>query len=138
MTPPPTFELFRRPTPPLQRVRESGCPPGHVLASAFDVLRPLGLTYRQLDYWTRIGILVCDPDSDRGSGFPRYWHESEIGVAAAMLRLLDAGCSHNVARAVARKGPAATDLNAVHELGTGLILVATPALWRVPEPDGQD
>jgi DNA-binding transcriptional MerR regulator len=49
-----------------------------------------GLTYRQLDHWTRRGLLHPDNSATPGSGHRRVWSESEMTIARAVgeLRLL--------------------------------------------------
>jgi hypothetical protein len=62
----------------------------------------LGISYRQLDYWTRIGLLVPD-DPTPGSGIARSWPDSEVIVALLIRRLLDAGLELRAAARVARE-----------------------------------
>src|SRR5690606_4903181 len=50
----------------------------------------VGVTYRMLDYWTTTGVLRCDNPSP-GSGRRRLWPESEIEVAARIVRLRRVG-----------------------------------------------
>lgn len=84
----------RRKPPPEQ------LPPGTV---GFQALVELGLSYRQVDYWTRLGYLhAIRPDV--GSGKLRLWPESEVRVAARMGRLVRAGVSPADAERVARGG----------------------------------
>jgi DNA-binding transcriptional MerR regulator len=40
-----------------------------------------GLTYRQLDYWTRLGLLYPDNGPTPGSGHSRQWSDTELAVA---------------------------------------------------------
>jgi len=62
----------------------------------------LGISYRQLDYWTRIGLLrPIDPTP--GSGVARTWPDAEVVVAHMIRRLLDAGLELRVAARVARE-----------------------------------
>lgn len=62
-----------------------------------------GLTYRQLDHWTRRGWLRAS-NADCGSGYERHWPESELQVAETMYRLLAAGLTVQAAHDVARGG----------------------------------
>jgi hypothetical protein len=61
----------------------------------------LGLTYRQLDYWTRNGLLKADNQTP-GSGNRRTWAPGELAVAVLIGRLVDAGISLRVAHDIAR------------------------------------
>lgn len=58
-------------------------------------------TYRQLDYWTRVGYLH-PTDQSPGSGVPRVWPDDELLVAATMARLVAAGLTPEAAHRVAR------------------------------------
>lgn len=61
-----------------------------------------GLSFRQLDYWTRKGYLTS-VDGGRGSGSQRHWSEQERDVARVMLRLMKAmGSTATAAGYVAR------------------------------------
>ena len=67
----------------------------------------LGITYRQLDYWTRCGYLRPGQRANMrgdGIGYAREWSESELTVAAAMGRLIRLGLLPHVAARVARAG----------------------------------
>ena len=70
--------------------------PGHV-----DEALRVGLTYRQLDYWTARGYLTAD-DQHPGTGRNRTWNDGELAVAAQMLRLTGAGLTVAAAARVAR------------------------------------
>lgn len=61
------------------------------------------LTYRQLDYWTRVGYLHPD-GAGEGSGSRRRWSDAERAVAAMMARLVAAGLVPDAAHKVARAG----------------------------------
>jgi hypothetical protein len=79
-----------------------------------------GLTYRQLDGWTRAGYLRALPP-DPGTGRARRYAAGEVEVAALMLRLKQAGLNtrtaHRVARQLAAGQPAV--------LGPGIELTLT-------------
>jgi MerR HTH family regulatory protein len=68
----------------------------------------LGITYRQLDYWTRQGYLrPVQPHSNirsGGTGYARQWPESELAIAASMGRLIRLGLTAEAAHRVARAG----------------------------------
>ncbi|MCB0915992.1 MAG: MerR family transcriptional regulator [Actinobacteria bacterium] len=60
-----------------------------------------GITYRQLDYWARTGLLVPSIRSATGSGSQRLYSFRDILVLRVIKRLLDTGVSlQNVRKAV--------------------------------------
>ena len=60
-----------------------------------------GITYRQLDYWARTGLLVPSIRTATGSGTPRLYSFRDVLVLRVIKRLLDTGVSlQNVRRAV--------------------------------------
>jgi hypothetical protein len=68
----------------------------------------LGITYRQLDHWTRLGYLrPVQPHwniRSGGTGYARQWPESELAIAASMGRLIRLGLTVEAAHRVARAG----------------------------------
>lgn len=81
-----------------------------------------GPTYRQLDHWTRLGLLRTEHDVP-GSGHPREWQRSELRVSRLMVRLLNAGLdlrrAHDVARST--EPAAGTPVGGVQlEIGPGI------------------
>ena len=74
-----------------------------------------GLTYRQLDYWTRRGYLTAE-QSHPGTGYRRCWPPSEIEVAGRMKRLIDGGMSVMAAVELARLGAGR------HEVAPGVVV----------------
>lgn len=91
--------------------------------TAQDVCAVAGITYRQLDYWTRTGHLHASADS--GAGYDRLWPAGEIRVARATKALLDAGFGLAVAREISRNGkPGET-----FELAAGIRIECSAALW---------
>ncbi|MFZ1381213.1 MAG: MerR family transcriptional regulator [Scrofimicrobium sp.] len=52
-----------------------------------------GITYRQLDYWARTGLVVPSLRSAQGSGSQRLYSFKDILVLKVVKRLLDAGVS---------------------------------------------
>jgi DNA-binding transcriptional MerR regulator len=68
-----------------------------------------GITYRQLDYWTRRGFLEAD-SATPGSGRYRSYSQIEVLVATLMVRLIEAGftveAAHSIARDIAAGRPA--------------------------------
>jgi len=60
-----------------------------------------GITYRQLDYWARTGLVVPSVRSAAGSGTQRLYSFKDILVLKVVKRLLDTGVSlHNIRVAV--------------------------------------
>ncbi|PZS01279.1 MAG: MerR family transcriptional regulator [Pseudonocardiales bacterium] len=61
-----------------------------------------GITYRQLDYWARTGLVVPSVRSATGSGSQRLYSFTDILVLKIVKGLLDTGISlHNISTAVA-------------------------------------
>ena len=52
-----------------------------------------GITYRQLDYWARTGLLQPSIRAARGSGSQRLYSFRDILVLKVVKKLLDAGVS---------------------------------------------
>ncbi len=63
---------------------------GYRVPSACQVA---GITYRQLDYWARTGLVVPSIRSASGSGSQRLYSFKDILVLKVVKRLLDAGIS---------------------------------------------
>jgi DNA-binding transcriptional MerR regulator len=53
----------------------------------------VGITYRQLDYWARTGLIKPSIQSAQGSGTQRRYSFSDIVQLKVVKRLLDAGMS---------------------------------------------
>lgn len=79
---------------------EPGLDEGNV--GRIEFLQRTGITYRQLDYWTRCELLRAT-DCTPGSGYRRGWPASEIPVAALMSRFEKAGLNVRVAEPAARE-----------------------------------
>lgn len=72
-----------------------------------------GMTYRQLDYWTRSGRITCHfhsarsnvvipYDQHRRSGYHACWYPDQVQLATDMFTLLNLGVGHiDTARAIA-------------------------------------
>lgn len=60
-----------------------------------------GISYRQLDYWARTGLVVPSVRDASGSGTQRLYSFRDIVVLKVVKRLLDAGVSlQNIRRAI--------------------------------------
>ena len=73
----------------------------------------LGITYRQLDHWSRMGYLRpvrLERGQGGGTGSPRVWPDGELQVARLMGRLTAASIPPSLAAVVARKWPAAQEI----------------------------
>jgi DNA-binding transcriptional MerR regulator len=55
--------------------------------------RAAGITYRQLDYWARTGLVVPSVRSASGSGSQRLYSFRDVLVLKVVKRLLDTGVS---------------------------------------------
>lgn len=62
-----------------------------------------GITYRQLDYWTRAGVARPHVDA-RGSGSQRVWTAPEVEVLKRMASWTALGVDLVVAREMAERG----------------------------------
>jgi len=60
--------------------------------------RAAGITYRQLDYWARTGLVAPSVRPATGSGTQRLYNFRDILVLKIVKRLLDAGVSLNQIR----------------------------------------
>ncbi len=58
-----------------------------------QVCKLVGITYRQLDYWARTGLLTPSIQSAAGSGSQRRYSFGDIVQLKVVKRLLDAGMS---------------------------------------------
>jgi DNA-binding transcriptional MerR regulator len=58
----------------------------------------VGITYRQLDYWARTGLLGPSISQARGSGSQRVYSYSDLVQLKVIKRLLDSGVSLQAAR----------------------------------------
>ena len=71
--------------------------------TTYEILEEVGATYRQLDYWCRIGLLH-PKNPTPGSGMPREWPAGELRVAKRMVELTQAGLTLVAAHHAARHG----------------------------------
>jgi DNA-binding transcriptional MerR regulator len=80
-----------------------------------------GITYRQLDYWARTGLVAPSIRSATGSGSQRLYSFKDILVLKVVKRLLDAGVSlQNIRVAVdALRSRGIDDLSQVTLLSDG-------------------
>lgn len=86
--------------------------------SATTLTTQAGISYRQLDHWTRHGWLHPDRRHP-GSGHDRRWPVGEVVVATTIRRLLDSGLTIHAAQGIARDLLA----NGAHDLPGGYRLL---------------
>lgn len=65
-----------------------------------ELLEDAGISYRQLDYWTRTGLLTPIDGATPGSGYLRRYREDQVIKARGIRALLDAGVSLQTIRDV--------------------------------------
>src|SRR6478609_5286564 len=66
-----------------------------------DVTRICGITYRQIDYWARTGLVTPSVRDATGSGTQRLYSFRDLVVLKVVKRLLDAGVSlQNIRKAI--------------------------------------
>jgi DNA-binding transcriptional MerR regulator len=66
--------------------------------------RVSGISYRQLDYWDRTGLLSPSVTPAIGSGYQRLYSREDLVLALAIRRLLRLGVSLQSIRALAEPG----------------------------------
>lgn len=82
--------------------------------SSPQVCELAGISYRQLDYWTRLGYL--HPDHRGGTGYDRAWSETETVKVHAMAAMVRAGLTPAAAARYVARG-----------------LMAVLVTWTLPE-----
>ncbi len=60
----------------------------------------VGITYRQLDYWTRTGLIVPSVETAKGSGTRRAYAYKDLLELRVIKNLLDAGIKLELVREV--------------------------------------
>lgn len=94
-----------------------------------DLCRRTNLSYRQLDYWVRVGVLVPSTPAN-GSGSQRRFPESEVRVVKVLCSLRDLGAGMDQLRRVALflRQP---DL----DFAGRVFITAAGAVYRIPVED---
>lgn len=59
-----------------------------------------GITYRQMDYWTRTDLLESLPASRSGIGYPRVYPADQVRRAVVVRSLLEGGLTLQVVREI--------------------------------------
>lgn len=70
------------------------------MLTSHELAAATGLTYRQVDHWTRLGVLQPDVPAE-GSGSAREWSDHEARIATVLCRLRDFGAPTHVLGEVA-------------------------------------
>lgn len=80
-----------------------------VVTGSEELARSIGITYRKMDYWCKLGYLQpLDPEP--GSGYERLWPGAELEIARRMGRLAAAGLPLAFAAHLARDAWPAAEL----------------------------
>jgi DNA-binding transcriptional MerR regulator len=58
-----------------------------------DVVRIVGISYRQLDYWARTGLVRPSVQDAHGSGTQRLYSFQDLALLKLIKRMLDSGVS---------------------------------------------
>jgi DNA-binding transcriptional MerR regulator len=116
-----------------------------------DVTKIVGITYRQLDYWARTGLVRPSVKDARGSGSQRLYSFQDLAVLKLIKRMLDSGVNlQQIRRAMATlkdlKEPAlgttlVSDGNRIYQVespeavvdllasGQGVFAIAVDKVW---------
>ena len=90
-----------------------------------------GITYRQLDYWARTGLLEPSIRTAAGSGSARLYGFQDILVLKIIKRLLDAGVSlQNIRTAVEHLRS-----RGVHDLEKMTLMSDGASIYECSSPD---
>lgn len=87
-----------------------------------EIVARTGLTFRQVDYWTRQGYLRTVDSQVDGTGRPREFQSTELQIALRMRDLVECGFSPSAAHRLARGD---RELMAKLDLTLAAIRVAT-------------
>lgn len=74
--------------------------PDDAYVTAPYLAQAAGITYRQMDYWTRTGLLESLAVDRSGSGHPRIYSPEQVKRATAVRALLEAGMRLEVVRTI--------------------------------------
>jgi DNA-binding transcriptional MerR regulator len=86
---------------------------------AAELAKRADCTARQLDYWTRIGLVHPEGSSTPGSGYRRQYSDEEAEFVILMSRLVRVGFDPDVAAARARAHEPGKPL----DIGSGVFLL---------------
>lgn len=68
---------------------EQEAPPGTLTPQ--EACRRSGASYRQLDYWARVGLVDDVRPQGNGTGYRRYFEPTEVAVLVLVVRLIGSG-----------------------------------------------
>jgi DNA-binding transcriptional MerR regulator len=95
-----------------------------------DVTRIVGISYRQLDYWARTGLVRPSIQDAQGSGTQRLYSFQDLALLKLIKRMLDSGVSLQQIR------KAMGTLKALKEPAIGTTLVSDGnRIYSVESPD---
>lgn len=69
-------------------------------STSAELVADAGITLRQLDYWTRTGLLHVLDGVRPGTGHLHRYHDTQVTRARAIKELLDAGLSLQTIRLI--------------------------------------
>jgi hypothetical protein len=92
--------------------------------SSTGLVRLSGLTYRQVDYWARVGVLLPDGEPTPGSGVQRVYTAAGVARARALGRLVGLGMPVGLAAHLVDHRTDDADGGWVARLGDGLLVVS--------------
>jgi hypothetical protein len=59
--------------------------------NAVELCVAAGISYRQCDHWSRVGLIHAIGQDTPGTGYARRYNDTEVRIAGLMKRLLDIG-----------------------------------------------
>lgn len=96
-----------------------------------EVTRIVGISYRQLDYWARTGLVRPSVVDAKGSGTQRQYSFQDLAMLRIIKKLLDTGVSLQQVR------KAMDSLREMGEPATGTTLVSDGTrIYAVDSPEG--
>lgn len=124
------------PPPPPPGLRQTVAPQGRATAEQLGYRGPsacaaAGITYRQLDYWARTGLVQPSVRPAHGSGTQRLYSFRDVLILKIVKRLLDAGVSLQSIRTAVRALRSAE----VAELAELTLMSDGAAVYRCASPD---
>jgi DNA-binding transcriptional MerR regulator len=129
-------EVSALPGTPEPALRQSVAPQGRGTPESLGYRGPsacaaAGITYRQLDYWARTGLVQPSVRPAHGSGSQRLYGFRDVLVLKVVKRLLDAGVSLQSIRAAVRVLRSAE----LAELAGMTLMSDGAAVYRCVSPD---
>ncbi len=95
-----------------------------------DVCRIVGISYRQLDYWARTGLVTPSVRDARGSGTQRLYSFRDLVALRVIKQLLDTGVS------LQRVRKAVDHLKEMGEPASGATLFSNgKGVWQTHSPE---